>query len=338
MGKILITGGTGYIGSHITLLLIESGYEVIVFDNLSNSSTESLRRVSEITNSTPLFIKGDICKSQDLDDVFMNHKIDSVIHCAGLKAVSDSVENPIIYYENNVGGTVKLLKSMAIHHVKSIVFSSSATVYGEPKGLPFDESMPTQNPKNPYGNSKLMIEKILNDLYRSDQQWKIVSLRYFNPVGAHESGLIGEVPNGVPNNLMPFISQVAVGKRKKLSVFGGDYDTPDGTGVRDYIHVVDLAEGHLKAIEKLSSSEGIFTINLGTGIGYSVFDIIKAFELASKRPIPYQVEARRQGDIASCYANPIYAKECLGWSAKKDLKQMCEDTWRWQSKNPDGYS
>jgi UDP-glucose 4-epimerase len=335
--RILVTGGAGYIGSHTCVLLLEAGYEVVVFDNFSNSSRESLRRVEEITGKQMDVIEGDIRVRDDLHKTFGSFKIDAVIHFAGLKAVGESVEQPLRYYENNVCGTVALCEVMAEHDCKSIVFSSSATVYGDPHTTPIKEDFPL-SATNPYGRSKLFIEEILRDLYVSDEEWKIVLLRYFNPVGAHESGRIGEDPNGIPNNLMPFISQVAVGKREKLSVFGDDYDTHDGTGVRDYIHVVDLAQGHLKALEKISQIEDVLTVNLGTGQGYSVLDMVKAFKKASGREISYEIAPRRSGDIAKCYADPSYAKEILDWEAKKGVDEMCEDTWRWQSMNPDGYT
>jgi len=334
--RILVTGGAGYIGSHTCVLLLEAGYQVVVFDNFSNSSRESLRRVEEITNKQMDVIEGDIRYRDDLRKAFDRYKIDAVIHFAGLKAVGESVEQPLRYYENNVCGTVALCEVMAEYDCKSIVFSSSATVYGDPHTTPIKEDFPL-SATNPYGRSKLFIEEILRDLHISDKEWKVVLLRYFNPVGAHESGRIGEDPNGIPNNLMPFISQVVVGKREKLSVFGDDYDTHDGTGVRDYIHVVDLALGHLKALEKISQIDDVLTVNLGTGQGYSVLDMVKAFEKASGREIPYEIAPRRSGDIAKCYADPSYAKEVLDWEAKKGVNEMCEDTWRWQSMNPDGY-
>jgi len=334
--NILVTGGAGYIGSHTTLLLLEAGYDVIVFDNFCNASKESIRRVEVLTGKKVTLIEGDICHRSDLEALFSAHKIDAVIHFAGLKAVGESVEQPLRYYENNVCGTLQLCEVMAENGCKSIVFSSSATVYGDPATTPIKENFPL-SATNPYGRSKLMVEEILRDLHVADSSWKIVLLRYFNPVGAHESGMIGEDPNGIPNNLMPFIAQTAVGKREKLSVFGNDYDTPDGTGVRDYIHVVDLAEGHLKALEKMSDLKGVLTVNLGTGRGYSVLEMVKAFEKASGQEVPYVIAPRRSGDIAKCYADPSYAKEVLGWEAKRGIDEMCADTWRWQSQNPDGY-
>ena len=335
--KILVTGGAGYIGSHTTLLLLDAGYDVIVFDNFSNASAESIRRVEALTDKKTILIEGDIRSRKDLEAVFDNHKIDAVIHFAGLKAVGESVEQPLRYYENNVCGTVQLCEVMAEHGCRQIVFSSSATVYGDPHTTPIKEDFPL-SATNPYGRSKLFVEEILKDLYISDAEWKVILLRYFNPVGAHESGRIGEDPSGIPNNLMPFIAQTAVGKREKLSIFGNDYDTHDGTGVRDYIHVVDLAEGHLKALEKLPDIKGVLTVNLGTGQGYSVLDMVKAFEKASGKKVPYVFAPRRNGDIAKCYADPAYAKKVLGWEAKRGIEEMCEDTWRWQSQNPNGYT
>jgi UDP-glucose 4-epimerase len=334
---ILVTGGAGYIGSHTLIKLIQNGYYPVVFDSLVNASKESLNRVEQITGANIPFIQGDICDIGALRLLFKCYDFDAVIHFAGLKSVGESVDKPLHYYENNVFGSIQLFKVMNEHDLKTIVFSSSATVYGEPISLPLNESLPTGVPTNPYGMSKLMIENILNDLYSSDNEWRIVILRYFNPVGAHSSGSIGENPNGIPDNLMPFISQTASGQREKLSVFGGDYDTHDGTGIRDYIHVEDLAEGHIQAIKKIELDSGIWTINLGTGVGYSVLDIIKAFEKASGKKVPYEIVKRRSGDVAKCYADPSYAKNILGWEAKLDLNNMCRDTWNWQSKNPNGY-
>ena len=334
---ILVTGGAGYIGSHTLILLIEAGYNVVVFDNFCNSSQESIRRVEKIVAQEITTIEGDIRNKADLDTVFQQHKIDAVIHFAGLKAVGESVEQPLKYYDNNVYGTVALCEVMQKHSCKSIIFSSSATVYGDPTTTPITEDFPT-SATNPYGRSKLFIEEILRDLYTSDPSWKIVLLRYFNPVGAHPSGTIGEDPNGIPNNLMPFITQTAVGKRSCLSVFGDDYDTPDGTGIRDYIHVMDLADGHVKALEKLQDFQEVMTINLGTGTGYSVLDMVKAFEKASEKKVPYCIAPRRAGDIAKCYADPSYAKEILGWKATKGIDEMCQDSWRWQKNNPNGYT
>lgn len=337
--SILITGGAGYIGSHTLVELSHANYDFIVYDNLSNSSQESLKRVEKIIGKSITFINGDIRDTQKLKELFSSHTISSVIHFAGLKAVGQSVEQPLEYYDNNVVGTLRLLEVMKEFGCKKIVFSSSATVYGDPATTPILENFPVGGTTNPYGTSKYMIERILEDLYVSDNTFKIVILRYFNPVGAHKSGTIGEDPNGIPNNLMPFITQVAVGKREYLNVFGSDYDTHDGTGVRDYIHVVDLAYGHVKAIEYLDANENIkpLIVNLGTGTGYSVLDVVKAFEKASGKKVPYKLVDRRAGDIAKCYADPSYAKELLGWVAKRTLDEMCEDSWRWQSNNPGGY-
>ncbi|MCB4754350.1 MAG: UDP-glucose 4-epimerase GalE [Sulfurovum sp.] len=334
--NILVTGGAGYIGSHTSLLLLEAGHKVIVLDNFSNSSSESIKRVEEITGKPIVLVEGDIRNQNKLEALFSSYEIDIVIHFAGLKAVGESVEKPMKYYETNVYGTVQLCKVMAEHGCRSIVFSSSATVYGDPHSVPIKEDF-SLHPTNPYGRTKLMIEEMLRDLYISDNQWKVILLRYFNPVGAHESGKIGEDPNDIPNNLMPLIAQTAVGKREKISIFGNDYNTHDGTGVRDYIHVMDLSEGHLKALEKIGNMNGVLTINLGTGRGYSVFDMVKTFEKVSGKEIPYVIAPRRSGDIAQCYADPSYAKEVLGWEAEKGIEEMCEDTWRWQSMNPKGY-
>ena len=336
---ILVTGGAGYIGSHTTLLLLEAGFEVVVYDNLSNSSKESIKRVEELTGKKIIFEEGDIRDRARLDAVFNKYKIESVIHFAGLKAVGESVEKPLEYYDNNICGTLRLLEAMQAAGCKKIVFSSSATVYGDPATTPIKEDFPT-SATNPYGRTKLFIEEILQDLYVGDHSFQIAILRYFNPVGAHESGRIGEDPNGIPNNLMPYISQVAVGKREYLSVFGGDYDTKDGTGVRDYIHVMDLSEAHLKALEYLNKHKEHkpLVVNVGTGQGYSVLDMVHAFERASGKKVPYKITDRRPGDIATCYADPSYAKEVLGWKATRDVDAMCEDAWRWQSQNPEGYS
>ena len=331
----MVTGGAGYIGSHTCLELLDAGYEVIVVDNLSNSSIIALQRVQEITGRQLEFIQADLRDKSALRRIFDEHAIDAVIHFAGLKAVGESVSMPVDYYQNNVGGSINLLEAMGRAGVSNLVFSSSATVYGDPASLPITEDFPL-SATNPYGRSKLMVEEILGDLFVSDGGWNIALLRYFNPVGAHSSGRIGEDPGDVPNNLMPYISQVAVGKLDQLSVFGGDYPTPDGTGVRDYIHVVDLALGHIRALEKLATNPGLVTYNLGTGQGYSVLEMARAFEQASGRPVPYQIVARRPGDIAACYADPSLAQRDLGWRAERDLQQMCEDTWRWQSRNPEG--
>lgn len=337
---ILITGGAGYIATHTLVELKKANFDFVVYDNLSNSSKEALKRVKKITGAKIKFVKGDIRDKKALRKVFKKYSIDSVIHFAGLKAVGESVAKPLKYYDNNVVGTIKLLEVMREFDCKKIVFSSSATVYGNPKSCPIDESFEVGATTNPYGTSKYMIERILEDLYISDNSFKIAILRYFNPVGAHESGLIGENPNGIPNNLMPYISQVAVGKLKELSVFGSDYETKDGTGVRDYIHVVDLANAHVKAIEYLNSENYNFInskINIGTGTGYSVLDMIKAFEKASGQKIPYKLVPRRAGDIATCYSNPQKAKEILGWEAKHNLEDMCKSSWNWQSKNLNVY-
>ncbi|MGD2117620.1 MAG: UDP-glucose 4-epimerase GalE [Chromatiales bacterium] len=334
--QILVTGGAGYIGSHTCVELLEAGYEVLVIDNLSNSKITSLERVQEITGKSLTFARGDLLDKAFLQQVFDNHNIDAVIHFAGLKAVGESTQKPIEYYQNNLAGTLNLCEVMAAADVKNIVFSSSATVYGDPASLPITEDFPL-SATNPYGRSKLIIEQMLGDIYLSDNSWNIALLRYFNPVGAHRSGRIGEDPNGIPNNLMPYISQVAVGKLEKLSVFGGDYNTSDGTGVRDYIHVVDLAGGHISALEKLQHAPGLVTYNLGTGQGYSVLEMAQAFEQASGRPVPYEIVGRRAGDIAACYADPSLAAKELGWSARLGLEDMCQDTWRWQSANPNGF-
>ncbi|KAI2689534.1 UDP-glucose 4-epimerase GalE [Pseudomonas sp. TNT3] len=334
---ILVTGGAGYIGSHTTLALLEAGFEVIVLDNLCNSSVDSLNRVQKICNKLPIFIEGDIRDRILLNNIFTTYKISAVLHFAGLKAVGDSVNNPLEYYENNVAGSVNLCSAMAQANVFNLVFSSSATVYGESTQMPINERAPTATPTNPYGRSKLMVEELLKDLSYSDARWSIALLRYFNPVGAHQSGLIGEDPNGTPNNLVPYISQVAIGKLKKLSVYGDDYPTPDGTGIRDYIHVVDLADGHLKALQAISKTGGVNIWNLGTGIGYSVLEMIRAFEMASQKSVPFQIVNRRQGDIAECWADPMKAQQELGWKTERKLNDMMVDTWRWQSLNPYGY-
>jgi UDP-glucose 4-epimerase len=333
---ILVTGASGFIGSHTCVELLQSGFNVVALDNLCNSSSKALDRVRQITGRELPFRQADIRDRAALDAILSEFKIDAVIHFAGLKAVGESVEKPLEYFENNVGGSVTLLQALRAANVKTFVFSSSATVYGDPEVLPLVESA-RLSVTNPYGRTKLMVEQILGDLERSDAAWRIGVLRYFNPVGAHESGLIGEDPRGIPNNLMPFIAQVAVGRREKLSVFGDDYPTPDGTGVRDYIHVVDLARGHVAALNRLFAHEGGFTVNLGTGQGYSVLQAVKAFEEASARAVPYQIVPRRPGDIASCYASPVLAKELLGWQAEKGLAEMCRDHWRWQSGNPEGF-
>jgi len=332
---ILVTGGAGYIGSHACVELLNSGQDVVVFDNFCNSHPESIRRVEAITGKKIAVVKGDIRDQVAVETALRQYDCQSVIHFAGLKAVGESVEKPLEYYDNNVIGTHRLLQAMRNCAVKTLVFSSSATVYGEPQFLPLTEDHPL-SATNPYGRTKLFIEEMLRDLYRSDQTWRIGILRYFNPVGAHESGLIGEDPQGTPNNLMPFVAQVAIGRRDCLKVWGSDYPTPDGTGVRDYIHVVDLALGHLKALDRLRAPQCI-EVNLGTGVGYSVLDVIKAFERASGKVVPYQLAPRRSGDVASCYANPDLAADLLGWRAVHDLDVMCADAWRWQTGNPAGY-
>ena len=336
--NILVTGGTGYIGSHTVLQLLEAGHNVTVIDNLCNSSTESLNRIRNITGINQFdFFALDIRDHEALDQLFARKRFGAVIHFAGLKAVGESNEKPLEYYDNNVGGTTILCNAMRKANVKTLVFSSSATVYGDPEVVPIPESARTGGTTNPYGTSKLMIEQMLEDLSKSDHTWNIARLRYFNPVGAHDSGMIGEDPSGIPNNLMPYITGVAAGKYPELSVFGDDYDTKDGTGVRDYIHVMDLAAGHLKALEKLTEKPGLVTYNLGTGNGYSVLDMIKAFEDANDIKIPYKITPRRQGDIASCYADASRAKTELNWQATRDLTEMVKDAWNWQSKNPTGY-
>lgn len=334
---VFVTGGAGYIGTHTLVELLNADNEVVVLDNLENSCVEAVKRVEKITGKKITFYRGDILESATLNAIFSKHTIESVIHFAGLKAVGESVAEPLRYYENNVAGTLILCQSMAEHHIKNLVFSSSATVYGDPATLPITENFST-GATNPYGQSKLMVEHMLADLANADASWNIACLRYFNPVGAHESGLIGEDPNDIPNNLMPFIAQVAVGKRAQLSVFGDDYDTPDGTGIRDYIHVVDLAKGHLKALHKLATAPGLVTYNLGTGQGVSVLEMIKAFEQACGHEIPYQFSARRPGDIASCYADSSKANDELDWQAKLNLADMAQSSWHWQSSNPNGYA
>lgn len=334
--RILVTGGAGYIGSHTCVELLNAGYEVVVVDNLSNSSEVALDRVREITGKSLSFYALDIRDADGLTKVFAAHNVDAVIHFAGLKAVGESVEQALKYYQNNVQGTLTLCDVMQQHGVFNLVFSSSATVYGDPATVPITEDFPL-SATNPYGRSKLIVEEIMRDLYVSNNKWNIALLRYFNPAGAHHSGRIGEDPADIPNNLMPYISQVAVGRLQRLSVFGADYPTSDGTGVRDYIHVVDLSLGHLKAVEKLQSNPGVVTYNLGTGQGYSVLEMVKAFEKATNREVPYEIVDRRPGDIAVCYADPALAKNELGWIAEKSIDAMVEDAWRWQSENPEGY-
>ena len=334
---ILVTGGAGYIGSHTCVELLQHGYQVVVLDNLSNSNMESLHRIQMITGKNVTFYQGDIADSTLLDEIFTNHPIDVCIHFAGLKAVGESVEKPIEYYKNNVAGTISLIESMRKHNVKNIIFSSSATVYGDPAEIPITESCPKAPCTNPYGWTKSMLEQIFMDLQKADPAWNIILLRYFNPIGAHKSGLIGEDPNGIPNNLMPYVTQVASGKLKELGIFGNDYDTPDGTGVRDYIHVVDLANGHVKALDKIKENCGLEIYNLGTGNGYSVLNIVESFEKATGVKVPYQIKPRRAGDIATCYCNPAKAEKELGWKAQYDIVDMCKDAWNWQSNNPNGY-
>lgn len=334
--KILVTGGAGYIGSHTCLELLGNDYEVVVVDNLSNSKEESLKRVMDLAGKRLEFYKVDLLDKVSLNKVFGKAAFDAVIHFAGLKAVGESVTSPLKYYTNNVAGTIALCEVMIRHNIKNLIFSSSCTVYGNPHKVPITEDFPLL-PTNPYGRTKLIIEDILRDLHRADHTWNVALLRYFNPVGAHKSGRIGEDPNGIPNNLFPFISQVAVGKFPFLSVFGDDYPTPDGTGIRDYIHITDLALGHLKALKMLSSNPGVVTYNLGTGSGYSVLEIVTAFEKAAGKEIPYRITGRRPGDIALAYADPSLAKKELGWTAERGLDEMCADSWKWQTNNPNGY-
>lgn len=334
--KILVTGGAGFIASHTNVELLNAGYEVVVVDNLINSSRKSIDRVEELTGKKIIFYEEDLLNEKALDDIFDKEKIDSVIHFAALKAVGESCEIPLRYFDNNLTGTLNLLKVMEKHNVKSLVFSSSATVYGKPKTVPIKEDFPL-SVSNPYGRTKLITEDMLRDIYKSDNEWNIAILRYFNPIGAHESGRIGENPNGIPNNLLPYIAKVAAGQLECVNVFGDDYDTPDGTGVRDYIHISDLAEGHIKALQKLSEHPGLVTYNLGTGVGYSVLEIIKSFEKACGKKIPYKIAPRRAGDIDMCYADPLKAKEELRWEAARGIDKMCEDAWRWQVQNPNGY-
>lgn len=337
MKNILITGGAGYIGSHTAVELLDKNYNVIVYDNLSNSSRISIDRVEEITGKKISFYEADILDKDKLKEVLVNEKIDVLIHCAALKSVGESVSKPLEYYHNNITGTLTTLEAMKEVGCKNLIFSSSATVYGNPKSVPITEDFPKGECTNPYGWSKSMMEQIMIDLQKSDPDWKIVLLRYFNPIGAHKSGKIGEDPQGIPNNLLPYIAQVAVGKLDYLRVFGDDYDTVDGTGVRDYIHVVDLAKGHVCAIDKLDSLDGVSIINLATGNGYSVLEVVKAFEEASGRKVPYKIVGRREGDIAKCFADATKAYKLLGWKAENGIKEMCEDSWRWQKNNPNGY-
>ena len=335
--KILVTGGAGYIGSHTIIELYAAGHEVVVVDNLCNSSCRSLERVQTITGKEVPFYQVDIRDRTGLDKVLDEHKVDACIHFAGLKAVGESVAKPYEYYENNIGGTLVLIDALRSHGCKNLIFSSSATVYGNPAVIPITEECPKGKCTNPYGQTKSMLEEILIDIQKADPEWNIVLLRYFNPIGAHESGLIGEDPNGIPNNLMPYITQVAVGKRAELGVFGNDYPTHDGTGVRDYIHVVDLAAGHVKALGAIERGCGLAIYNLGTGHGYSVLDVVKAFEKANGVPVPYSIKPRRPGDIATCYSDPAKAERELGWKARFGIEEMCRDSWHWQSSNPDGY-
>lgn len=335
---ILVTGGAGYIGSHTCIELLNAGYEVVVLDNLYNSSEKALERVEQITGKKVKFYKADILDKEAMNEIFDKEDIESVIHFAGLKAVGESVAKPLEYYHNNMTGTFNLCDVMRKHGVKKIIFSSSATVYGDPAFIPITEECPKGKITNPYGQTKGMLEQVLTDLHVSDPEWNVVLLRYFNPIGAHKSGIIGEDPKGIPNNLVPYIAQVAVGKRECLGVFGNDYDTHDGTGVRDYIHVVDLARGHVKALQKFEDKPDVYIYNLGTGNGYSVLDVLHAFEKACGKKLPYEIKERRPGDIATCYADPAKAKAELGWEAEYGIEEMCEDSWRWQSQNPDGYN
>lgn len=335
--KILVTGGAGYIGSHTCLELLNQGHEVVVVDNLCNSCEEALNRVKELTGKDLAFYEADILDKEALNRVFDQEKIDAVIHFAGLKAVGESVAKPLEYYHNNITGTLVLCDVMRSHGVKKIIFSSSATVYGDPAFIPITEDCPKGKITNPYGQTKSMLEQVLTDLHVADPEWNVILLRYFNPVGAHESGRIGEDPTGIPNNLTPYITQVAVGKLKEVNVFGNDYDTPDGTGVRDYIHVMDLAIGHVKALQKFADKPDVYIYNLGTGRGYSVLEMIQAFSKAVGHDIPYVIKPRRAGDIATCYADATKAKNELGWTAERGIDEMCQDAWRWQSNNPNGY-
>ena len=335
--RILVTGGAGFIGSHTCVELLNAGYEVTVIDNLYNSSEKAISRVKEIAGKDLDFVEGDILDKECLDRIFEEQKIDAVIHFAGLKAVGESVRMPVEYYSNNITGTLTLINSMREHDCKNIIFSSSATVYGDPAFVPITEECPKGTCTNPYGWTKWMLEQILTDVQTSDPEWNVILLRYFNPIGAHESGMIGEDPKGIPNNLVPYIAQVAIGKLEQLNVFGNDYDTPDGTGVRDYIHVVDLARGHVNAIRKLADKEGVSVFNLGTGHGYSVLQVVEAFGKACGHDIPYVIKPRRAGDISTCYCDPAKAERELGWKAEYGIEEMCRDSWNWQSKNPNGY-
>lgn len=335
--KILVTGGTGFIGSHTVVELLNEGYEVVIVDNLYNSKAMVVDRIETITGKRPVFYEADVLDKEKMNEIFDKENIDAVIHFAGYKAVGESTRKPIEYYYNNIGSTLVLCDVMRAHNCKKIVFSSSATVYGDPAFIPITEECPMGERTNPYGETKAMQERILTDLWKSDNDWQVMLLRYFNPIGAHESGLIGEDPKGIPNNLLPYVAQVASGKLEKVHVFGNDYDTPDGTGVRDYIHVVDLAKGHVSAIRGMDTLKGVNIFNLGTGIGYSVLDIVRAFSRACGKELPYVIDPRRPGDIATCYSDPAKAEKVLGWKAEKNLEDMCRDAWRWQSNNPDGY-
>ena len=335
--KILVTGGAGYIGSHTCVELLNAGYDVVVVDNLYNASAKALDRVREITGKDLTFYEADILDAPKMDEIFKKEQVDCVIHFAGLKAVGESVVKPLEYYKNNINGTLVLCEAMRKNGCKNIIFSSSATVYGNPAFIPITEECPKGTPTNPYGWTKWMIEQILTDLHTADPEWNVILLRYFNPIGAHKSGLMGEDPKCIPNNLLPYVAQVAIGKLKCLGVFGDDYDTPDGTGVRDYIHVVDLAAGHVKAINKIKENPGVKIYNLGTGKGYSVLDVVKAFSKACGHDVPYEIKPRRAGDISTCYSDASLAKKELGWEAKYDIDEMCEDSWRWQTMNPNGY-
>ena len=335
--KILVTGGAGYIGSHTCVELLNEGYEVVIVDNLYNANKKAVDRVEEITGKKVTFYEADICDKEAMDAIFDKEDVQAVIHFAGLKAVGESTVKPLEYYQNNIAGTLTLCDVMRNHGVKNIIFSSSATVYGDPAMIPITEECPKGQCTNPYGWTKSMLEQVLTDIQKADPEWNVMLLRYFNPIGAHKSGTIGENPNGIPNNLMPYITQVAVGKLKELGVFGNDYDTPDGTGVRDYIHVVDLAKGHVKALKKIEENPGLAIYNLGTGKGYSVLDIVKNFEAATGVKIPYVIKPRRPGDIATCYSDASKAERELGWKAENGIKEMCADSWRWQSNNPNGY-
>ncbi len=336
--RILVTGGAGYIGSHTCVELLNEGYEVVIIDNLYNSNQKAVDRIEEITGKKVKFYKDDLLDRDAVKKVFDENEIDAVIHFAGLKAVGESVHKPIEYYRTNIGSTLNLVSEMSAHGVKNIIFSSSATVYGDPAEIPITENCPKGTCTNPYGWTKWMQEQILTDLHTADPEWNVILLRYFNPIGAHESGLIGEDPKGIPNNLLPYVAQVAIGKLQEINVFGDDYPTPDGTGVRDYIHVVDLAVGHVKAIERFEKNDGVFVCNLGTGHGYSVLDVIHAFEKACGKKLPYKICARRDGDVATCYSSPAKAEKELGWTAKYSIEDMCRDSWNWQQKNPNGYN